>query len=110
MIELGLIKSTTPKNNVLILCEKNTVLPVSLNNQRVLTYTFDITNEKDNYYFSKELKEWCRNVFNIISTSYDNNNNHTAFADAYELLKKKIIQCALFLFTRNYKIIFFTPY
>lgn len=90
MIELGLIKSTTPKNNVLILCEKNTVLPVSLINQRVLTYTFDITNEKDNYYFSKELKEWCRSVFNIISTSYDNNNNkHVAFADAYELLKKE---------------------
>ncbi len=89
MLELGLIKSTTPQKNVLILCEKNKVLPVSLINQQVLTYTFDITNEKDNYFFSKELKEWCCSAFNIVSTSYDNNNKHIAFADAYELLKKE---------------------
>lgn len=89
MLELGIIKSTTPQKNVLILCEKNTVLPISLINQRELTYTLDITNQKDNYYFFKELKEWCFGAFNIVSTSCDNNNKQIAFADAYELLKKE---------------------
>lgn len=84
MLELGLIKSTKPKQNVLVLCEKNKVLPVSLSDQQVLTYTFDITNEKDTYHFTKELKEWCCRVLGID----ENNKKHVVFDDAYRLFEK----------------------
>lgn len=102
MLELGLIKSTKPKQNVLILCEKNTVLPVSLSDQRILTYTFDITNESDTYRFLKELKEWCCSVFNIVATNHANNNMRVFLLMRIYFLKREIIQRALFLLTRNW--------
>lgn len=88
MLELGLIKSTKQKQNILILCEEGTSIPVSLIEQPILTYTFDIAREKINYHFVKELTEWSCRVFDVESAVCDNIGKHTVFADAYRLLEK----------------------
>ena len=88
MLELGLIKSTKQKQNILIICEEGTSIPVSLIDQQVLTYTFDIACEKITYHFVKALKEWSCRVFDIESVFSNNKGEHTVFTDAYRLLKK----------------------
>lgn len=88
MLELGFIKSTKRKQNILILCEEGTNIPVSLIDQQVLTYTFDIAREKITYHFVKALREWSCRVFDIESVFCDNKGKHVAFADAYRLLGK----------------------
>lgn len=88
MLELGLIKSTKQKQNILILCEEGTSIPVSLTDQQVLTYIFDIVREKITYHFVKALREWSCRAFDIESISCDNRGKHTTFADAYRLLEK----------------------
>lgn len=87
MLELGLIKSSKSQNNVLIICEKGTVLPVSLSDNRVLTYTFDVPYE-DDYHFIMLFEEWCRSVFEIETAVNDITNKHNLFADAHRLLDK----------------------
>ena len=86
MLEFGLIKST--KQNTLILCEEGTSIPVSLNDQPILTYTFDIAREKINYHFVKELTEWSCRVFDVEAPVCDNKGKHTVFADAHRLFEK----------------------
>ena len=88
MLELGLIKSTKQKQNILILCEEGTSIPVSLIDQQVLTYTFDIAREKITYHFVKALREWSGRAFDIESIFCDNRGKHTTFADAYRLFDK----------------------
>ncbi len=100
MLELGLIKST--KQNILILCEEDTSIPVSLTDQPILTYTFDIAHEKIRYHFAKSLREWSCRVFDIESAFCNNEGKRIAFADAYRLLKKVSIRHALFLLIQNW--------
>lgn len=88
MLELGVIKSTKQKKNILLLCEEGTVIPVSLSDQSVLTYTFDVAHEKITYHFIKALREWSCRVFDVKSEIYDNKGKHTVFTDAYRLLEK----------------------
>lgn len=88
MLELGLIKSTKQKQNILILSEEGTVIPISLSDQPILTYTFDIACEKVTYHFVKALREWCCRAFDIKSLICDNKGKHTVFADAYRLYEK----------------------
>ena len=88
MLELGLIKSTKQKQNILILCEEGTSIPVSLIDQQVLTYTFDIAREKITYHFVKALREWICRAFDIESIFCGNRGKHTTFADAYRLFDK----------------------
>lgn len=87
-LELGLIKSTKQKRNILILCEEGASIPVWLMDQPILTYTFDIAREKITYQFVKELKEWSCRVFDIESVVCDNKGKHTVFEDAYRLFEK----------------------
>ena len=87
-LELGLIKSTKQKKNILILCEEGTSIPVSLIDHPILTYTFDIANEKTTYHFAEALREWSCRVFDSESDIYDNKEKHTAFVDAYRLFEK----------------------
>ena len=89
MLELGLIKSTKPKQNILVLCEEGTILPISLSDQPILTYTFDITHEKNTNHFAESLNKWCCNVFDIVSDTYSDKKNHAVFADAYRLFNKE---------------------
>lgn len=88
MLELGLIKSTKQKQNILIICEEGTNIPISLIDQQVLTYTFDISREKITYHFVKALREWCCRVFGIESVFCENKGKHTVFVDAYRLFEK----------------------
>ena len=88
MLELGLIKSTKQKKNILLLCEEGTVIPVSLSDQPVLTYTFDVAHEKITYHFVKALREWSCRVFDVKSVICDNKGKHTVFTDAYRLFEK----------------------
>lgn len=88
MLEFGLIKSTKQKQNILILCEEGTSIPVSLIDQPILTYTFDIAREKTNYHFVKELTEWSCRVFDVEAAVCDNKGKHTVFAEAYRLFEK----------------------
>lgn len=88
MLELELVKSTKQKQNILILCEEGISIPVSLIDQPILTYTFDIIREKTNYHFVKKLTEWSCRVFDVESAVCDNKGKHTVFADAYRLFEK----------------------
>lgn len=88
MLQFGLIKSTKQKKNILILCEEGTSIPVSLIDQPILTYTFDIAREKINYHFVKELTEWSCRVFDVEFAVCDNKRKHTVFADAHRLFEK----------------------
>lgn len=88
MLELELIKSTKQKQNILMLCEEGISIPFSLNDQQVLTYTFDIAHEKIAHHFEKVLREWSCQVFDIKCDFCNNRGIHTAFADAYRLLDK----------------------
>ncbi len=88
MLELGLIKSTKQKQNILILCEEGTSIPVSLIDQQILTYTFDIAREKIAYHFVKALREWSCRAFDIESAFCENKGKLTVFADAYRLFEK----------------------
>lgn len=88
MLEFGLIKSTKQKQNILILCEEGTSIPVSLIDQPILTYTFDIAREKTNYHFVKELTEWSCRVFDVEAAVCDNKGKHTVFAEAHRLFEK----------------------
>lgn len=81
-------KRRKQKQNILILCEEGTSIPVSLIDQQVLTDTFDIAREKITYHFVKALKEWSCRAFDIESIFCDNKGKHTTFADAYRLLDK----------------------
>lgn len=89
MLELGLIKSIKPKQNILILYEEGTVLPVSLSDLPILTYTFDITQEHNTYHFEKTLTKWSCDVFDIESNPQDNKKKRTIFSDAYRLFEKE---------------------
>lgn len=89
MLELGLIKSIKPKENVLVLCEKGVFVPDSLNDHPVLIYTFDISREKDMYHFEKELIKWGSKVYAIETTISDSSQKYHIFANAYRLLKKR---------------------
>ncbi len=88
MLELGLIKSSKQKQNILILCEEGTSIPISLIDQQILTYTFDIGHEKTTYQFIKALEKWICRVFDIESASCDNKGKHTIFSDAKRLFEK----------------------
>lgn len=88
MLEFGLIKSMKQKQNILILCEEGTSIPISLSDQQVLTYTFDIAHEKITYHFVKALREWSCRAFGIKSILGDKREGYTDFADAYRLLDK----------------------
>ncbi|MDE7178730.1 MAG: SIR2 family protein [Lachnospiraceae bacterium] len=88
MLEFGLIKSTKQKQNILILCEEGTSIPVSLIDQPILTYTFDIAREKINNNFANELVEWSCRVFGVESAGCDNKREHAVFADAHRLFEK----------------------
>lgn len=87
MFELGLIKSTKPKQNILVLYEEGPVIPVSLIDLPTLNYTFDINNDNKTYHFTEALKEWICSVFDIESDTY--NNKNSVFSDAYRLFNKE---------------------
>lgn len=86
MLELGLIKSIKSEKNILLICEKGTVLPISLMGYSVLNYTFDMTCEEDTFKFNNSLSEWVCNVFNVFSKK--NGFEHPIFEDAYKLFEK----------------------
>ena len=88
MLELGLIKSTKQRENILILCEEGTSIPVSLIDQPILTYAFDIAREKINNNFANKLAEWSCRVFGVESAGCDNKREHAVFADAHRLFEK----------------------
>lgn len=88
MLDLGLIKSTKKKENILILREEGTSIPVSLIDQPTLVYTFDIARQNINLHFVKELKEWSCHVFDVESDVCDNKGKHPVFAEAHGLLQK----------------------
>ena len=88
MLELQMIKSTKKGKNILILCEKGTIIPNSLSDQRILTYTFDVACENMTFDFVNKLEKWSRLTFDIESTIYDNKDKYTVFADAHRLLEK----------------------
>lgn len=88
MLEFGLIKSTKQKQNTLILYEEGTNIPVSLTDQPILKYTFDVTRKKINNNFVKKLTEWSCRVFGVESAVCDNKREHAVFADAHRLFEK----------------------
>lgn len=89
MLELDIIKSTKKKKNILIICEKGTIVPQSIKDCIILTYTFDATGEPGIYHFIKALGSWAFKAFDIDPVDYGNNENRKVFSDAYRLLEKR---------------------
>lgn len=88
MLELGLIKSVKQEKNTLIICEKGSIVPFSVHDHLVLTYTFDVTNEMVVHHFTKSLREWIFQAFDIDPVDYESNHKYKRFSDAYRLFEK----------------------
>lgn len=87
-LELGLIKSHKQGNNALIICEKGTIVPFPVCDHLVLTYSFDVINETIVPHFTKALREWIFQTFDIVPIDYENNHRYKSFSDAYRLFEK----------------------
>ena len=88
MLELGLVKSTKQKQNILIICEEGTAIPVSLSDQLIVTYTFDVTREKTLLHFFEALRKWIYLVFGIELVVYSHKGKPAFFTDAHRLFEK----------------------
>lgn len=87
MLELGLIKSVKQEKNVLIIYEEGIIVPFVAIDHLVLTYTFDVTDEIV-YHFTKSLREWAYQAFNINSVDFKSIDKCKCFSDAYGLFEK----------------------
>lgn len=88
MFELGIIKSMKQSKNILLLCEKGMGLPVSMEDEHVLFYTYDVSDEIVNDKFIKEFKEWCCRTFDYEVVDNKSNSKHKYFSEAYRLFDK----------------------
>lgn len=88
MLELQMIKSTKEWENILILCEEGTIVPIPLNGLKIITYTFDVSCENTTYNFVNAFEEWSHKTFATEQANHDNKDNIANFADAHRLFEK----------------------
>lgn len=83
MYELGITFNEKP-NNIIIICEEGTTIPLYLVDHLILKYSFDDFNKQDIISsFQTQLKEQCKKIL-------DNNDISTQlFNDAIRLFEKK---------------------
>ena len=87
MLEMGLINAEKGLNNTLIICEKGTLLPISVDKDSVLMYSFSDSYENENS-FRKGIEKWCEKVFHLSNKEYASTNSNVLFDDAHRLIEK----------------------
>ena len=89
-LELGIITSTSPSKECLLICEDGSNPPLYLSNRQIAFYpsnTMEI-NEKQYNRFENQIVRWCKRVFGDVLLESKKAKYEEFFADANRLYKK----------------------
>lgn len=88
MLELGLLKAEKADKNILIICERGSIVPGTLYNQSILNYSFDLADNATIINFGKNISSWIREVISPDDDRINVTDEHDVFMDARKLYDK----------------------